>query len=162
MHTENPKLTFEHLADLTSLKGEFACYVYRKKALPRELIDDYFRTQTHNITNNDMWEFSKQMTELGRALSELKVSFYCPDIPLLNIKGGEYDVQRFIYWNLIKCFWKEEWSFDLNQSINFDWYAPSNAKRFSKGEFLQMVATYSLTQVFLHEEEACYSGRFKK
>ena len=30
MHTENPKKTFEHLASITSVGGEFACYVYRK------------------------------------------------------------------------------------------------------------------------------------
>jgi hypothetical protein len=162
MHTENPEATFKHLSGLLSDSGEFACYVYRKKALPREFIDDYFRTKTHNVSNEEMWAFSQQMTELGKALAELKVNFVSPDIPLLGIVGGEYDVQRFIYWNLIKCFWKDEWSFDLNQSINFDWYAPSNAKRFSKEEFLTVVSANSLAVEFLHEEEACYSGRFKK
>ena len=47
-------------------------------------------------------------------------------------------VQRFIYWNFLKCFWKEDWGFDLSKSTNYDWYAPSNAKRFSKDEFLKM------------------------
>ena len=40
MHTENPKARTD--IKLNSV-GEFACYVYRKKALPRELVDDYFR-----------------------------------------------------------------------------------------------------------------------
>ncbi len=162
MHTEVPEKTFTHLSDITSIKGEFACYVYSKKALPRELLDDYFRHATHTISKEDMWKFSEQLTELGKRLSELNVSFESPDIPLLGIKGGTYDIQRFIYWNFIKCFWREEWGFDLSKSTNYDWYAPSNAKRFSKEEFLKMVADNQLTESFFHQEEACYSGRFLK
>ena len=162
MHTEVPENTFRHLAGLTREGGEFACYVYRKKALPRELVDDYFRKETHNIPADKMWEFSEQLTILGKTLGELKVSFQCPDIPVLGIKGGEYDIQRFIYWNFLKCFWKEDWSFDLNKSTNFDWYAPSNAKRFSKEAFENMIFENKLNVRFFHEEEACYSGRFVK
>ncbi|HEY2720480.1 MAG TPA: class I SAM-dependent methyltransferase, partial [Chitinophagaceae bacterium] len=128
MHTESPEKTFSHLAEITKKNGEFACYVYSKKALPRELIDDYFRKATHDISHEEMWKFSEQLTELGKRLSELNVSFESPDIPLLGIKGGEYDIQRFIYWNFLKCFWKEDWGFELSKSTNFDWYAPSNAK----------------------------------
>jgi SAM-dependent methyltransferase len=162
MHTEVPKDTFSHLSDITSSGGEFACYVYSKKALPRELVDDYFRSATHQIPKEQMWEFSEQLTELGQRLSNLNISFESPDIPLLGIKGGTYDIQRFIYWNFLKCFWKEEWGFDLSKSTNYDWYAPSNAKRFTKSEFLVMVTENDLSITYLHEEEACYSGRFSK
>jgi ubiquinone/menaquinone biosynthesis C-methylase UbiE len=162
MHTEVPEETFAHLSRITSVGGEFACYVYRKKALPRELIDDYFRSQTHTISDEEMWKFSAQLTELGKKLSELNVSFESPDIPLLGIKGGTYDVQRFIYWNFLKCFWKEEWGFELSKSTNYDWYAPSNAKRFNKEEFEKMTIDNKLTIISFHEEEACYSGRFLK
>lgn len=163
MHTEIPEQTFKHLSDITKANGgEFACYVYSKKALPRELVDDYFRKATHDISNEEMWKFSEQLTELGKRLSDLKVEFESPDIPLLGIKGGKYDIQRFIYWNFLKCFWKEDWGFDLSKSTNYDWYAPSNAKRFSKEEFLEMASEAGMESTFLHEEEACYSGRFKK
>lgn len=162
MHTEVPETTFRHLSTITNNNGEFACYVYSKKALPRELIDDYFRKATHQISNEEMWQFSEQLTELGKRLSELNVSFESPDLPLLGIKGGKYDIQRFIYWNFLKCFWREEWGFELCKSTNYDWYAPSNAKRFSKEEFLAMVAANNLEVSFFHQEEACYSGRFLK
>jgi len=162
MHTEIPEVTFSHLSQITSKGGEFACYVYSKKALPRELVDDYFRNATHSISKENMWAFSEQLTELGKRLSELNVKFVSPDIPLLEIKGGEYDIQRFIYWNFLKCFWKDDWGFDLSKSTNFDWYAPSNAKRFSKQEFKNMIHSNHLAINFFHEEEACYSGRFIK
>lgn len=162
MHTEIPENTFKHLSNITSAKGEFACYVYSKKALPRELVDDYFRKATHDIPNDKMWEFSAQLTELGKRLSELNVSFDCPDIPMLGIKRGVIDVQRFIYWNFLKCFWKDDWGFDLSKSTNYDWYAPSNAKRFSKEEFIEMSKVNGMEITSFHAEEACYSARFKK
>lgn len=162
MHTEIPEKTFKHLSEITSDDGEFGCYVYSKKALPRELIDDYFRKETHNISRDDMWQFSEQLTTLGKNLSDLKVEFDCPDIPVLGIKGGKYDIQRFIYWNFLKCFWRDDWGFDMSKSTNFDWYAPSNAKRYSKEEFLSMVDSADMKAMYLHEEEACYSGRFAK
>ena len=47
-------------------------------------------------------------------------------------------------------------------ATNFDWYAPSNAKRYSKEEFLNMIKVNNLIVESFHEEEACFSGRFKK
>lgn len=162
MHTEDPELTFAHLCSITSNKGQFACYVYRKKALPRELLDDYFRIATHNITKEQLWEMSSQLTELGKRLSELNIIFDSPDIPLLGIKGGKQDLQRFIYWNFIKCFWRHDFGKEISDATNFDWYAPSNAKRYSELEFKNMIKQNTLEIKHFHEEEACYSGRFLK
>lgn len=162
MHTEDPQKTFLHISNVTSQDGSFACYVYRKKALPRELIDDYFRTKTHEVSDKDMWDFSKQLTQLGKTLSDLNIKFDCPDIPMLGIKRGNYDIQRFIYWNFLKCFWNEELGFEISYGTNYDWYAPSNAKRYSEQEFRDMIELGGMKPIFFHEEEACYSGVFKK
>jgi hypothetical protein len=109
-----------------------------------------------------MWKFAEQLTELGKRLSELNVSFESPEIPLLGIKGGHYDVQRFIYWNFLKCYWNAEWGFEMSKVTNYDWYAPSNARRYSRAEFEEMIAENNLSIAHFHEEEACYSGRFTK
>lgn len=162
MHTEEPETTFQHLSSITKPGGEFACYVYAKKALPRELLDDYFRQRTHEISADKMWQFAEQLTELGKRLSEVNATFDAPDIPLLGIKGGRYDVQRFVYWNFLKCYWNEEWGFEMSKATNYDWYAPSNAKRYSRSEFEEMVTANGLAFSYFHEEEACYSGRFLK
>lgn len=162
MHTEDPELTFQHLTNITKIGGQFCCYVYSKKSLPRELIDDYFRKATHTISKDAMWEFAAQLTELGKRLSELKVEIESPEIPLLGIKEGKYDIQRFIYWNFLKCFWREDWGFDLCKVTNYDWYAPSNAKRYSKEEFVKLINSNNLKIEYLHEEEACHSGRFSR
>lgn len=163
MHTENPENTFSELARITNNKsGEFACYVYAKKALPRELVDDYFRLQCKHFSHDALMEMSEQLVTLGKNLSELNVKVEVPDIPLLGIQGGEYDIQRFIYWNFLKCYWNPETGHDISKIVNFDWYSPSNAKRYSKSEFMDMVHGSSLDVAYFHEEEACYSGRFVK
>lgn len=162
MHTENPEKTFAHLTEITSPTGEFACYVYAKKALPRELLDDHFRKKTKEINPEELWDMSRQLTKLGKLLSDLKIEIDAPDIPLLGIKGGKQDLQRFIYWNFIKCFWKEEWGAPLCDATNYDWYSPSNAKRYSEAEFKAMISENQLEIIHFHKEEACYSGRFKK
>ena len=68
---------------------ELATYVYAKKAVPRELLDEYFREKTKEISPDDMWEMSEQLTLLGRRLSDLNIEIEVPDIPLLEIKGGK-------------------------------------------------------------------------
>jgi SAM-dependent methyltransferase len=162
MHTEVPEKTFMELARIARPGGQVACYFYAKKALPRELLDDYFRVHCQRVGREELWEMSEQLTELGRRLSELKVSIDAPDIPLLGIKGGRVDVQRFIYWNFLKCFWNPELGHETSVVTNFDWYSPSNARRFSEAEVRGIVQANGLDTVFWHAEEACYSGRFRR
>lgn len=163
MHTEIPEYTFKELTRITKNNGgEFSCYVYAKKALPRELIDDYFRTETKNLSNEQLWEMSRQLAELGKTLSELKIELDIPDIPLLGIKGGKQDIQMFIYWNFLKCFWNEDLGYETSVATNFDWYSPSNAKRFSDEEYIKMIRDNNLSIEYFHREEACYGGRFIK
>ena len=50
----------------------------------------------------------------------------------------------------------------MSDATNFDWYAPSNAKRYSKEEFINMIEENNLRIDHFHEEEACYSGKFIK
>lgn len=161
MHTENPERTFAELARISRRPGgQVACYFYAKKALPRELLDDHFRTACSQLSRDELWAMSEQLTELGRRLTELKVSFEAPAIPALGIKGGTYDIQRFIYWNFLKCFWNAELGPETSLVTNFDWYSPSNARRFSEKEVRDIVSINSLSETFFHAEEACYSGRF--
>jgi hypothetical protein len=142
--------------------GELACYFYAKKALPRELLDDHFRAKCAAMSNRELWEMSEQLAELGKRLSGLKISFNAPDIPAMGIKGGQYDIQRFLYWNFIKCFWDEELGRETSAVINYDWYGPSNARRYSKEEVTGLIRDNGLSIIYFHQEEACYSGRFAR
>jgi ubiquinone/menaquinone biosynthesis C-methylase UbiE len=163
MHTESPERTFAELARVARKEGgEVACYFYAKKALPRELLDDFFRTQCAKMGREELWAMSRQLTELGRRLTALNVTFESPDIPQLGIKGGVYDIQRFIYWNFLKCFWNDKLGLETSVVTNFDWYSPSNARRFDEAEVRGLASANGLQTTFFHAEEACYSGRFAK
>jgi SAM-dependent methyltransferase len=162
MHTENPAKTFSVLASITKDDGQFACYFYAKKALPRELLDEHFRKKCGTMSHDEIMAMSEQLTELGKRLSEINVTFDAPDIPAMGIKGGKIDIQRFIYWNFLKCFWNENLGRHTSIMTNFDWYSPSNAQRFSKSEVEELLEKNNMDAVTFHSEEACYSGRFKK
>lgn len=163
MHTQNTDETFEELVRITNpICGEFSCYFYAKKALPRELLDDHFRSACSKMSKEELWDMSKQLTDFGKNLSELNVTLDVPDIPALNIKGGSYDLQRFLYWNFLKCFWNEDLGRETSIVTNYDWYSPSNARRYSKEEVLDLIEDNELEVIHFHHEEACYSGRFVK
>lgn len=161
-HTENPDRTMLEFSRILKKAGQLAVYVYAKKALPRELLDDYFRDMTKSIPKTKMWELSNQLTQLGKTLSDLNISIDVPEIPLLGIKKERIDIQRFIYWNFLKCFWNPDLGLETSISTNYDWYAPSNAKRYSKKEFEKMIQHAKLKNIYLHSEEACFSGRFSR
>jgi len=161
-HTEDPQKTLIHFNEILSQKGIITLYVYAKKAVPRELVDDYFRDLCKKVSKDELWDLSAQLTELGKTLSDLKITIKCPDIPLLNIKGGEIDLQRFVYWNFIKIFWNEQLGHHNSLLTNYDWYSPANAFRYNENEFRKMVDSADLTYDFYHEEPACYTGRLRK
>ena len=92
----------------------------------------------------ELLELSKQITLLGKNLNKIKDKIKVPDIPLLNIKAGKYDVQRFIYWNFLKCFWNHELGFNNSIAANFDWYSPSIAHKYSRKEFIELAQNENL------------------
>ena len=161
-HTQDPSKTVEEFCRITKTNEEMALYVYRKKALPRELLDDYFRSECKKHSYEEITELSTQLAGLGKTLTVLDIEIEVPDMPLLGIAGGKYDLQRFIYWNFIKCYWNKDQGESMSISTNVDWYTPSLAFRYSKEEFLNIIHENDLETVSFHEEEAAYSGRFRK
>ena len=61
-HTKIPPKTFKELVRVTRINHDISCYVYRKKALPRELLDDYFREFSKQLTHDDIMELSNVIT----------------------------------------------------------------------------------------------------
>ncbi len=88
-----------------------ASYVCRKKGT----IPEFVCERTTRMSGEDCLKFS-EMTHLGRALSDLKATVELPvDMPPLSFQLCRHDVQRFFYWNVIKCHWKPgvEWPHEL-------------------------------------------------
>ena len=161
-HTDSPPRTVAEFERILSREGVLNTYVYAKKALPRELLDEHFREYSKSLSNQELWDLSDQLTRLGRTLTDLAIEIDVPDMPALGIQGGKMDLQRFLYWNFIKCFWNPAHGFEASKMINFDWYAPSTAFRYTLDEFTAMLGGAGFAADFLHSEEACHTGRFHK
>ena len=161
-HTIDPAATLAEFNRVLTEGGHAALYVYAKKALPRELLDEHFISGRAGLDHETLWDMSRKLTELGRLLDETKLELDFPDIPELGVVGGRQSLQRFIYYNFIKCFWNEDMGFDASVSTNFDWYAPSIAYRYSRVEFEELARNAGFHTAYLHSEKACHSGMFIK
>jgi len=128
-HTENPKKSFDNLVNLLEIGGEIAIYVYKTKAPIREFVDDFIRNKISGLNYEQALSYCKEITSFGQVLSETNLKIKVPEIQLLDIKEGEYELQRLFYHFFIKCFWNSEFSFEDNAVINYDWYHPQNCTR---------------------------------
>ncbi len=144
-HTSDTETSFKNLTRYLTHGGYFAAYVYRKKGPVREFCDDFLRSYYTQASEDECYAFSRAMTTLGKALSDLKVEFEIPeDIPILQIKAGRHNLQRFIYWNIFKCYWNDKLDFDTNVMTNFDWYHPQYAYRHTPDEVKNWCETSGL------------------
>ena len=135
-HTPDPPRTFQNLSKKLKPGGEVAAYVYAKKAVIREFTDDYVRERIADKSFEEALEVCDGITKLGRSLASVQATVEIEsDIPVLGIKKGTLDVQRFIHWNIMKCFWNDEFDFFTNNVVNADWYHPLYCFRYSPEEF---------------------------
>jgi ubiquinone/menaquinone biosynthesis C-methylase UbiE len=135
-HTPNPPLAFENLARKLKRGGEITTYVYARKSAIREFTDDYVRDRIKNESFARALEVCDGITKLGRALAGLHATVEVEeDIPILGITKGTYDVQRFFHWNVMKCFWNDDFDFFTNNVVNADWYHPIHCFRYTPEEF---------------------------
>ena len=134
-HTDSTEKAFRGLAKFLRPNGWFLFYVYRRKGPIREFTDDYIRNKLQSMPPKEAWEAMIPLTRLGKALGELNLELEIPEsIELLNIPAGRIDLQRFFYWHVCKTFYRDDYSEDEMNHINFDWFAPRNAHRQSPEE----------------------------
>ncbi len=140
-HMPNPRATFDNLRRKLKTNGTICCYVYRKKAVLREFTDDHVREHISGLSVDEALEVCEGITRLGEALANLKTTVDIPeDIPVLGIKKGKIDLQRFVHWNIMKCFWNDKFDFFTNNIVNLDWYHPENCFRFEPDDFREWFA----------------------
>ena len=159
-HTPDTKKSFFYLAGFLSKGGQIAFYVYKKKGPIREFCDDYLRKYTTELSPVKCYEFSKTITKFGKSLSDLKMNIRVPeDIPFIEIKAGKHNLQRFIYWNILKCFWNDDFDFETNIMINFDWYHPKYAHRHTEEEVKNWIHKKRLKTLNFNVIESGISAR---
>jgi len=162
-HTPSTEESFKYLCSFLSSGGQIAIYVYKKKGPIREFCDDYIRSFTTRLSPEEGYKFSEAMTKLGKSLSDMKAEILVPeDIPFLEIKAGKHDLQRFVYWNVFKCFWNDDFDLETNIMVNFDWYHPQYAHRHTPEEVAQWFKDMSLEILYFDVGESGISVRGKK
>lgn len=135
-HTPDPPATFANLRDKLATGGTICCYVYRKKAVIREFVDDYVRDRVADLPIDEALAAMTGITALGKALAELDQTLeVTEDIPVLGIRKGTYDLQRFVHYNIMKCFHNAEFDDFTNNIVNVDWYHPRYCFRYTPEEF---------------------------
>lgn len=134
-HTPSTEAAFRALVPLLKRGGEMLFYVYRRKGPVREFADDAIRAQIASLAPEEAWEALRPLTHLGRVLAEARATVTVPlDVPQLGISAGTYDVQRLVYGAFCKLFWNENFTFEENLHVNFDWYHPRYAHRSSEDD----------------------------
>lgn len=134
-HTDSTEKTLKNLTKKLKKNGRFLFYIYAKKAIIREYTDDYIRNKLSTLTDEKAWEELKSLTQLGIELGKIKGTVTLKhDVPLLGIKKGKYNLQRFIYWNICKMYFDKSLSFEEMHHINFDWFRPLNCHRHTPEE----------------------------
>ena len=134
-HTDDTAAALEALVRKVKVGGRVLFYVYRRKAPLREFADDHIRAQIQGLTDEQAWEALLPLTRLGIALGKIGATVdVAEDVPHLGISKGRYDLQRFIYWNFCKLYYRPEFSEAENNHVNFDWYRPANCHRHTPEE----------------------------
>ncbi len=154
-HTDSTCNSIQYLAKKLKLGGRFLFYVYAKKAVVREFTDDYIRHQLQNLTDEEAWEELKSITKLGIVLGELDQQIeIAEDIPLLGIKKGKIDLQRFFYWNICKLYYRPEFTLEEMNHVNFDWFRPLNCHRHTPEEVISFCEIADLNIEHLNIQES--------
>lgn len=162
-HTPDTVGAFRSMASLVKPGGQLAVYVYRKKALIRELVDEHVRALTSSLPLADCLELSEQITELGRELSLLEGEITLErGVPLLGIAPGTHDVQRLIYWTMLKCYWSEDLGWHQSVMTNYDWYSPVYATRHTEEEVVGWCDEAELEIIHLDVIESGISVRAQR
>lgn len=128
-HTGNAAAAFRNLASRLAPGGHIAIYVYKLKAPVREFTDDHVRGKIAALPYEEAMAACRQITALGKALSETPGTVKVPAVDILGIEEGEHTFQRFVYHFFAKLFWNPELDFEANTAVNYDWYHPQDCTR---------------------------------
>jgi arsenite methyltransferase len=157
-HTDDTGAAIRALAAKLRPGGRFLFYVYAKKGPIREFTDDLIRQHLAPMSDEEAWEAITPLTRLGIALGELNAEIeIAEDIPILGIRAGRVDLQRFFYYSVMKAYYRPDFSFDEMNHINFDWFRPANCHRHSEEEIRAFCEAAGLSIERLHVEPSGFA-----
>ena len=153
-HTSEPKRAFGNLVEILEAGGILAIYVYKEKSPVREFTDDFIREKVSSLSYEDSFKVAEGLAILGKSLSEVRDQITIPDIPVLGIKKGTYDIHSFVYNFFLKCWFNKSLDLDQSIAINLDWFHPELCSRHKIDEVKEWFLGYNLD--LIHELEDDY------
>lgn len=134
-HTPSTRGAVEALYKKVKPGGKFFFYIYKRMGPARYFVDQHIRESFTKLTPEECYEACHAITELGRELSKIDTKINLENaIPSLGLPAGEHNVQRFVYYGFMKCFWNDAFDFETNNMINYDWYHPHHAWQHTEEE----------------------------
>jgi SAM-dependent methyltransferase len=116
-HTPDPGETLAHLYSLLKPGGVLNFCVCKKKNEYRELADDLIMDNAKNMSKNELWEFSRTVTEFAKALYDLGIK----DV---EFHGKRYEnLQRYVHNHVFRAWYNPDLPFELCVSSNYDWFS---------------------------------------
>ncbi len=126
-YTLDMREAITNLARLLKRGGRFITWIYTRQGPIRRLTDDYLRSVVSGMDPREAIEAVKPLTELGIALGKIDRELEIPsDIPILGIKKGKYNLQRFFYYHIMKLFYNPDLPFMRQVINNLNAYYPKH------------------------------------
>ncbi|MCX6165217.1 MAG: class I SAM-dependent methyltransferase, partial [Ignavibacteriae bacterium] len=66
-------------------------------------------------------------------------------------------IQRFVYWNMFKAYYRPDYTLDEMNHLNFDWYRPKNCHRHTLEEIKDYCNKAELTIENLNIQESGFT-----
>ena len=139
-HLKNTAKSIKLLYKKLAKGGHMYVYLYKKQGKIREFTNDYVRFQIKDMKPEQAIKTMESLTTLGMELSKVKTKIKIDAVPILGLEAGEYTPQEIMYYGVIKCFWNDAFSFEVNNMNNYDWFAPEYAVRFSEEDVKKMMS----------------------
>jgi arsenite methyltransferase len=162
-HTPDTKISLKNIITKIKPKGKCLFYIYKMKAPLREYADDFIRSKVSDLPYDVVWEKMKEITTFAKSLHDQNITIKIPeDVEVLEIKKGEYDLQRFIYQYFFKCYWNDIRDFEDSNLVNIDWYHPKFSWRHTEIEIKNWCKEFNLRIEYIKESESGYSCLVEK
>jgi SAM-dependent methyltransferase len=144
-HTRDPSATLSSLAMLLKPGGTMAFSVYARKTPMREAVDDALRATIGRMSTDEALALAREFTLLGRDLQESAGTITLKqDLGFLGLRKGSYPIQEFLYYFFIKCWYNRAFGEEYSDIVNFDWYHPTYAYRYTLDEIIAMARANGL------------------
>jgi arsenite methyltransferase len=126
-YTLDMKEAITSLSKLLKKGGRFVSWIYKRQLPIRHVTDEYLRSVISQMDPREAIEAVKPLTELGIALGKIDQELDIPsDIPVLGVKKGKYNLQRFFYYHIMKLFYNPELPFMRHVINNLNAYYPKH------------------------------------